>query len=93
MASNNKTKNSFLPIISLIVVIAGCTYHSSDAPILVLSGQDDFGMYTQEILRAEGFNAFESRSMADVYRDDSFLSRFPLVILSEKVSDPAWWRS
>jgi hypothetical protein len=93
MVSIFKINISFLWLICIFIGIAGCSYHRSDAPILVLSGQDDFGMYTEQILRAEGFNEFESMSLADIYHDDSFLSRFPLVIMSEKVSDPACWGS
>lgn len=93
MVTNIKNIYLILRIISLLTAIAGCSYQGSDAPILVLSGKDDFGLYAGEILRAEGFNEFETRSLAEVYGDDSFLSRFPVVILSEKVSDPARWGS
>ncbi len=93
MVSCFKITDSFLWLVCIFVGIAGCSSHRSDAPVLVLSGQDDFGMYTGEILRAEGFNEFECKSLKNIYRDNSFLSGFPVIILSEKVSDPALWGS
>lgn len=54
----------------------------TDAVILVLTSGRDFGTYTGEILKAEGFNQFETRSVDSLESLSAELQRFDLVILS-----------
>jgi len=55
----------------------------SSAPILVLATNANFGAYTGEILKAEGFNEFIIDSLTDNKITPAYLTRFDLVILSE----------
>jgi len=52
-------------------------------PILVLAIQDKFGLYTGEILKAEGFNEFQIESPSDAGITLSYLQNFDVVILAE----------
>ncbi len=52
-------------------------------PILVLATNVNFGTYTGEILKAEGFNEFTIDSLTDTKVTLSYLNRFDVVILSE----------
>ena len=61
----------------------------SFSPILVLATNVNFGTYTAEILKAEGFNEFTIDSLTDTKVTLSYLKRFDMVILSETtVSQP-----
>jgi hypothetical protein len=62
------------------------------APILLISGQGDFGRYTAEILKAEGFNEFDTLTMTVDGPDESVLAKYPTVILSHKVTAPSIWK-
>ncbi len=53
------------------------------APILVLATSTNFGTYTGEILKAEGFNEFILDSLTDDKITPAYLTRFDIVILSE----------
>jgi len=55
---------------------AGC-------PILVLAGDGNFGFFTGEILKTEGFNEFEMDSLSDSKLSAQHLKRFDIVILAE----------
>ncbi len=55
----------------------------SSAPILVLATSANFGTYTGEILKAEGFNEFTIDSLTDNKITPAYLTRFDIVILSE----------
>ncbi len=52
----------------------------------------NFGTYTGEILRAEGFNEFVIDSLSGGRIDKSYLARVDLVLLAEAVSDSSCWR-
>jgi len=56
--------------------------HNSE-PILVLATSANYGTYTGEILRAEGFNEFIVDSLTDKKITPAYLARFDIVILSE----------
>lgn len=77
----------FLPGIILLLSVLGCLKDSSVPPILILANQNNFGTYTGEILKAEGFNEFVIDSLSSGKISKSFLDRFDLVILSEQVKD------
>ena len=53
------------------------------APILVLATNTNFGTYTGEILKAEGFNEFIVDSLTGNNITPVYLTRFDIVILSE----------
>ena len=53
------------------------------APVLILATNTDFGTYTAEILKTEGFNEFVLDSLADENVTSSYLTQFDLVILAE----------
>ncbi len=52
-------------------------------PILILTSGADFASYTGEILKAEGFNAFQSCSVSSDSLKPDFLKHFEVVILPE----------
>ncbi|MGC1244125.1 MAG: hypothetical protein WA874_21220 [Chryseosolibacter sp.] len=55
---------------------------SESAPILVIASQENFGLYTAEILRTEGFNAFRLDSLRDKKITPDYLQGFDIVILT-----------
>jgi hypothetical protein len=74
------------PVILVVLVIVfgyGCMSVSSDCPVLVLATDSNFGTYTGEILRAEGFNEFMIDSITDKKMNLACLKRYDVVILSE----------
>lgn len=71
-----------------LIVVAGCSKSKSKLPILVVAGTADFGTYTCEILKAEGFNEFLLDSLTDEKVTASYLREFDLVILSESKINP-----
>jgi len=78
--------------IIFLLMIMGCSKESSVPPILILARQNNFGTYTDEILRAEGFNEFVIDSLSGGRIDKSYLARVDLVLLAEAVSDSSCWR-
>lgn len=54
---------------------------------MLLTGNKDFGAYTGEILKAEGFNEFITDSIESKKISGSFLAQFDLIILAEKTDD------
>ena len=75
--------------IFLILVIntqstEGCNLkNNTPAPILILASNNNFGHYTGEILKAEGFNEFQIKSVKDAAVTLKFLKKFDVVILTE----------
>jgi hypothetical protein len=69
-------------------VISGCTGKTSYAPILLLATETEFGTYTAEILKTEGFNEFELDSLNSGNATPSYLAKFDLVILAESKISP-----
>ncbi len=67
---------------------AGCRNEGPDSPVLLLAKQNNFGLYTAEILKAEGFNEFRVDSLESKRISKYTLSKYDLVILSEPVTDP-----
>ena len=55
---------------------------------MILATDTDFGTYTAEILKTEGFNEFVVNSIADENVTPSYLTQFDLVILAESKIDP-----
>jgi hypothetical protein len=93
MVQSNKNMNRVLLVIFLyainnFLIITSCSYKHSVAPILILASSHDFGMFTPEILKTEGFNEFQTDSITDPLVTRSFLSQFDLVILTEIILTP-----
>lgn len=72
-------------IFSIVILSHGnnCIGKDSSCPILIIADNTDFGTYTGEILKAEGFNEFQIESPADVGTTLSQLNHFDLVILAQ----------
>jgi hypothetical protein len=73
--------------IMLISGMINCSTKVQVPPILLLATNSDFGTYTAEILRTEGFNEFVVFSTADENVTESYLAQFDLVILAESKID------
>ncbi|HEX2395433.1 MAG TPA: hypothetical protein VHI78_08805 [Bacteroidales bacterium] len=52
-------------------------------PVLLLAGEQEFGLYTGAILHAEGFNAYTHKSVFDDSVIPSFLKQYDVVILAQ----------
>src|SRR5688572_7716040 len=53
------------------------------SPILLLAGQQNFGLFTAEILKTEGFNDFKLDSISNPAVTKDLVEKFPVVILAE----------
>jgi len=60
-----------------------CSAKDSSSPILILATNNNFGTYTSEILKAEGFNEFQTDSLTDAKVSLTYLKQFDVVILGE----------
>jgi hypothetical protein len=72
-------------IMFCIVICNSCSPAGdrSSAPILVLATCANYGSFTGEILKAEGFNEFIVDSLTNKKITPAYLTRFDIVILSE----------
>jgi hypothetical protein len=89
-----KVLNRILIILSgiiLFITITDCSKERSVQPILILTSHNNFGVYTSEILKAEGFNEFITDSLGSKLISNSFLAQFDKVILTEQVTDSRTW--
>jgi hypothetical protein len=71
----------------LLSGVSGCSCKEDDAPILLLATDSDFGSFTGEILRTEGFNVFKTGSFNGGNITTAYLRQFDLVILAESRID------
>lgn len=79
-----------LKSIMFLLAATACSKQNSNPPILILGTQNSFGLYTGEILKAEGFNEFNIDSLSSHTVDKSYLKQYDLIILAEsKVSQAA----
>ena len=67
----------------LILAAASCSKTGVYKPILILATNADYGTYTAEILKAEGFNAYQIDSLANPDVDPDYLRKFKLVMLGK----------
>jgi hypothetical protein len=67
----------------LLFTFVGCSKQNPVIPILVLAGNANYGTYTGEILKAEGFNEYQIDSLTDPKINSKYLNKFDLVILGE----------
>ena len=74
----------------VLLTVISCSQQGSVAPILVLATENEFGTYTGELLKAEGFNEFSMDSLTSQKINESYLKQFDIIILAEsKVSQAA----
>ena len=67
----------------IVFLFHSCLEEKTTSPILVLATSDNFGTYTEEILKTEGFNEFMHDSLEDSSIRDGFLRQFDIIILGE----------
>jgi len=79
---------TFVVSFFLLYGISVCTDKDSGVPILLLATDADFGTYTGEILRTEGFNAFKVDSLCSGNVTRNYLRQFDLVMLAESGINP-----
>jgi hypothetical protein len=75
-------------VIFLLVCINSSSAHTPlkrNSPILILGDAGHFDEYTGEILKAEGFNAFQIHSLRSGSLSPRFLKQFDIVILTNSV--------
>ncbi len=73
----------FFTALAILYAITGCTKEKSRLPVLVIASSDNFGTYTAEILKAEGFNEFLIESPDSKNLNSKYFGQFDLVILAE----------
>lgn len=81
-------------LISMVITmhtVQSCSNNSVE-PILVLATDADFGTYTGEILKAEGFNEFRIHPASDQKISPEYLERFDIIILADSRIKPATGR-
>jgi hypothetical protein len=76
----------------LLLAAMACSKQNSVAPILVLATENEFGTYTGELLKAEGFNEFVIDSLNGGKICKDFLAQFDLIIIAEDVTDLHDWQ-
>ncbi len=67
----------------IIFLFQDCIEKKTTNPILVLATSDNFGTYTEEILKTEGFNEYLHDSLTDSRITDGYLRQFDIIILGE----------
>jgi hypothetical protein len=76
--------NRFIQTIFILLFgITSCSKKNSSAPILILATNSDFGTYTAEILKTEGFNEFQTDSLSGMNLNLKYLQNFDIVILTK----------
>jgi len=90
LRSKSLTNIFSLPgIIFLLTVVISCSNKARVSPVLLLATDSDFGSYTAEILKTEGFNEFTIDSLERDGITGSYLAQFDLVILAgSKINRP-----
>jgi hypothetical protein len=79
------TKRFIQTIFLLLFGITSCSRKNSSAPILILATNSDFGTYTAEILKTEGFNEFQTDSLSGMNMNLKYLQTFDIVILAKAI--------
>lgn len=76
---------SVLLLLNLLLICSPrfCNAQNSSQPILLLATNANFGTYTGEILKAEGFNEFQIDSLSDSKVSLTYLKQFNIVIVAE----------
>lgn len=73
------------PLLVICLLIAKINYAADNTPnpILIIATDKNFGTFTGEILKTEGFNEFQIDSLTDTKMNLEYLKRFDLIILTE----------
>ncbi len=79
----------YLASFIFLIQALSCTSNNTKFPILILASNVDFGLYTAEILKAEGYNEFIIDSLNSGKISSSYLAHFDLVILPKCQIDPS----
>lgn len=72
----------------LLSGVISCSGKIMTAPLLLLATRADFGAYTEEILKTEGFNEIAVDSLEGEKLTESYITHFDLVILAESKINP-----
>jgi len=75
-------------IFILLSGVISCSGKIQTPPLLILATDTDFGAYTEEILKTEGFNEIAVDSLSGEKVTASYLTKFDLVILAESKINP-----
>ncbi len=67
----------------IIFLFHNCKVEKTASPILVLATSDNFGTYTTEILKTEGFNEYIHDSLTNGKITVEYLRQFDIIILGE----------
>lgn len=67
----------------ILIVLVSCSTRITPIPILILATNADFGAYTTEIIKAEGFNEYQIDSLTNPKVNLKYLQNFNLVILGK----------
>src|SRR6186713_995491 len=79
----------WITVLFLLASLVRCSNrYDALAPILVLATEENYGSYTCEILRAEGFTSFIKDSITSSQMSEAYLSSFDIVILAETSVTP-----
>ncbi len=89
MLNRKKMTRKLVHLLTFILLcgVISCSDKIRVAPVLILATDTDFGTYTAEILKTEGFNEFVVASLANENVNASYLTQFDLVILAESKID------
>jgi hypothetical protein len=82
-ATRMKRLFSLIMILAFFVLSHGCVAEKQNCPILVLATHANFGLYAGEILKAEGFNEYDSDSLSNSKVTPDRLRRYDIIILGE----------
>lgn len=72
-----------MTVFILFVKLTAYPIENLNPPILVLATNTGFGTYSGEILKAEGFNEFQTDSLSDKKVTLSYLQEFDVIILGK----------
>jgi hypothetical protein len=80
-------KSIYIILFVSLINMAAC-FAKSVSPILILATNSNFGIYTGEILKTEGFNEFQMDSLNNPEVTLNYLKQFDVVILTETSISP-----
>jgi hypothetical protein len=72
----------------LLSGVISCSGKIQTPPLLILATDTDFGSYTAEILKTEGFNEIVIDSLSGEKVSTSYLTKFDIVVLAESKINP-----
>lgn len=77
----------YLPVFICLFHAWSCSHKSTNPPILIIATNSNFGTYTSEILKTEGYNEFVTDSPGSKNITSSFLKKFDYIVLAESRVD------